>query len=42
MADNIWLGDGLLAGGCGPVILVGTQAGATAIASLPRGALTRP
>jgi hypothetical protein len=38
--DSIWLGGGLLAGRCGPVILAGAQAGAAAAARPCRVALT--
>jgi hypothetical protein len=38
--DSIWLGGGLLAGRCGPVILTGAQAGAAAAARPCRVALT--
>ena len=39
-ADSIWLGGGLLAGGCGPLIMVGAQAGAGVAARPCRVALT--
>ena len=38
--DSIWLGGGLLAGRCGPLILAGAQAGAAAAARPCRVALT--
>jgi hypothetical protein len=38
--DSIWLGGGLLAGGCGPVILAGVQAAAAAAVRPCRVALT--